>query len=373
VRDLVSDAVLDPPLGDFDSMLAEVPEAMSATGYQDFLSCMVPHAVRLEAWHRCAGLVDGEFRRLVGLFLLGERVPVADLPAAVTGVLPALARAGAARIDEEDHAQMSGLALLFMRGVWLLAQPPQISPTLYLGDDSFGLADRLALRPGTCLDLCAGPGIQTLLCAHRGHRVTAVEVNPVAAALCRVNAGLNGLSDRVTVLCGDLYGAVGGLEFDNITANPPLVPIPASVSYPFVGDGGPDGLSTVRRILAGLPGHLSQRGQAQIIGMTLSDGFLPLMLDELSQYARQHGMTVTVTVTAHIPVTPGADWVTTIAETASLHAGVPREETERAVAAGYQDLGASHLCAYALRIRRGAGTLHYIDLSPETGGGMWFV
>jgi hypothetical protein len=369
----VTDAVLDPPLGGFDSMLAEVPDAIATTGYSDFLSCMLPYAVRLEAWHRCAALVDGEFRQMVRLFLLGERVPVAELPAAVTAVLPALARAGATRIDEEDHAQMSGLVLLFLRGVWLLVQPPQIAPTLYLGDDSLGLADRLAPRPGTCLDLCTGPGIQALLCAQRGHSVTAVEVNPVAAALCRVNAGLNGLSDRVTVLRGDLYGAVGDLTFDNITANPPLVPIPASVSYPFVGDGGPDGLRTVRRILAGLPRHMSARGQAQLIGMTLSDGFLPLMLDELSDYARRNGMTVTVTVTSHIPVTPGADWVASIAETASLHAGSPREETEQAVASGYQELGATHLCAYALRIRRGGGTLQYLDLSPEMAGGVWFV
>jgi release factor glutamine methyltransferase len=369
----VTDAVLDPPLGGFDSMLAEVPDAIATTGYPDFLSCLWPGAVRLEAWHRCAALVDGELRRLVGLFLLGERVPVAELPAAVAAVLPALASAGAARIDDEDHAQMSGLALYFLRGVWLLVQPPQVAPTLYLGDDSLGLADRLALRPGTCLDLCTGPGIQAMLCAQRGHDVTAVEVNPVAAALCRVNAGLNGLSDRVTVLRGDLYGAVGDLTFDNITANPPLVPIPASVSYPFVGDGGPDGLSVVRRILSGLPGHMSERGQAQIIGMTLSDGFLPLMLDELSDYARRNDMTFTVAVTSHIPVTPGADWVAGIAETASLHGGSPLEETKQAVASGYQDLGASHLCAYAMRIRRGDGTLQYLDLSTDAGGGVWFV
>jgi release factor glutamine methyltransferase len=373
VRDPVEDVLTAPPLDQFDGLLARIPEAIATTGYQDFLSCMVPGIVRLETWQRCAGLVDGEFRRLVGLFLLGERQPMAGLPAAVAEVLPALAAAGVARIDQEDQAQLSGLVLLFTRGIWLFAQPPQITPTFYLGDDSFGLAERLALRPGNCLDLCAGPGIQTLLCAQRGHRVSAVEINPVAAAVCRVNTGLNGMSDRVTVRCGDLFAAVGGEEFDNITANPPLVPIPASVPYPFVGDGGPDGLSTVRRILAGLPDHMSRSGQAQIIGMALSDGFLPLMLDELSDYAGQNGMAITVTVTAHLPVTSGAPWVTSLAQTAALHAGSPQREAEQAVASGYLDLGASHLCVYALRIRRGDGTLQYIDLSQETGGGLWFV
>jgi hypothetical protein len=200
-----------------------------------------------------------------------------------------------------------------------------------------------------------------------------VEVNPVAAALCRVNAGLNGLSGRVSVHCGDLYDAVGGGRFDNITANPPLIPIPAAVSYPFVGDGGPDGLRTVRRILAGLPGHLSDGGQAQLIGMALSDGVLPGMLDELAEYAQQDGMAVTVTVTSHLAATAGADWVRGIAQTVSLHSGSSYDEAEEAVTSGYEALGASHVCTYALRIRRGDGSLRYIDLSPETGSGLWFV
>jgi release factor glutamine methyltransferase len=369
----VKDVLLAPPLDEFDRLLSDVPEALATTGYQDFLSCMVPGIVRLETWQRAADMVDGEFRRLAGLFLLGERQPLTGLPAAVADVLPALAAAGVARIDDEEHAQLSGLVLLFTRGVWLFAQPPQVTPTLYLGDDSFGLAERLAPRPGSCLDLCAGPGIQTLLSAQRGHHVTAVEINPVAAALCRVNTGLNGMSDRIIVRRGDLYDAVAGEEFDNITANPPLVPIPASVPYPFVGDGGPDGLTVVRRILAGLPRHMSHRGQAQIIGMGLSDGFLPLMLDELSGYAGQHGMTITATVTAHIPVTAGAPWAVALGQTAALHAGSPIEEAEQAVVDGYQDLGATHLCVYALRIRRGSGGLQYIDLSPDAGDWLWFV
>ncbi|HEV2373499.1 MAG TPA: methyltransferase [Streptosporangiaceae bacterium] len=345
---------------------------MTATGYADFMSCISPHGVRQAAWQRCAELVDGELRQTVGLFLLGERVPTAGLHEPVNGILPALARCGVADVTD-GHARLSGLVLLFTRGVWLFVQPPQISPTLYLGDDSFALADRLALRPGSCLDLCAGPGIQTLLCAQRGHPVTAVEINPVAAALCRLNVGLNGLTGRVSVRCADLYAGVSDERFGNILANPPLLPIPNEVAYPFVGDGGPDGLRAVRRILAGLPDHLSADGQAQVIGMALSDGMLPAILDELSAFAKLATMDVTLTVTAHLPATADAAWVTGVAGTVAGHAGTPYEDAIEAVARGYEALGATHVCMYALRVRRGGGSLQYIDLSSEAGIAQWFV
>ena len=357
---------------DVDSELAGIPDAVTAAGYADFMSCISPHGVRQAAWQRCGELVDGELRQVVGLFLLGERVPTAGLPEPVNGILPVLARCGVADVSD-GHARLSGLVLMFTRGVWLFVQPPQISPTLYLGDDSFALADRLALRPGSCLDLCAGPGIQTLVSARRGQQVTSIEINPVAAALCRLNAGLNGLTGRVSVRCADLYAGVAGERFDNILANPPLLPIPDAVAYPFVGDGGPDGLRAVRRILAGLPDHLSAGGQLQLIGMGLSDGMLPTMLDELSAFAKLTAMDVTLSVTAHLPATADAAWVTGVAGTVAGHAGTPYEDAVEAVARGYQELGASHVCMYALRVRQGGGSFQYIDLSSEAGIAQWFV
>jgi release factor glutamine methyltransferase len=360
-------------ISDVDSALAGVPDALTSTGYADFMSCLSPHAVRAPAWYRCAELVDGGLRQTVGLFLLGERVPSAGLPDSVRDILPVLARCGVADVGSDGHVRLSGLVLLFTRGVWLFVQPPQVSPTLYLGDDSFALADRLALRPGPVLDLCAGPGVQSLVCARRGHLVTAVEINPVAAALCRLNAGLNGLNGLLSVRCADLYAGVDGERFGNILANPPLLPIPDTVPYPFVGDGGPDGLRTVRRILSGLPDHLSAGGQAQLVGMALSDGMLPAMLDELSDFAKLAGMDVTLTVTAHLPATAGSAWVNGVAKTVAGHAKTPGEDANEAVARGYEALGATHVCMYALRVRQDGGELRYIDLSSEAGVAQWFV
>jgi release factor glutamine methyltransferase len=360
------------PISDVDSGLAGIPDALTAAGYADFISNVSPHGVRHLAWQRCAELVDGELRQTVGLFLLGERVPVHGLPGPVREILPVLTGCGVADVTD-GQARLSGLVLMFTRGVWLFVQPPQISPTLYLGDDSFALADRLALRPGTCLDLCAGPGIQSLVSARQGLRVTSVEINPVAAALCRLNAGLNGFTGRISVRCADLFAGVGEQRFDNILANPPLLPIPESISYPFVGDGGPDGLHVVRRILAGLPDHLTNRGQLQLIGMGLSDGMLPTMLDELSGFAGRAAMDVVLSVTAHLPATADGAWVSGVAGTVAGHAGTPYEDAVEAVAKGYADLGATHVCMYALRIQQGGGSLQYIDLASEAGVATWFV
>ena len=52
-------------------------------------------------------------------------------------------------------------------------------------------------------------------------RITLVDVNPRAVTLCKKNAGLLNLSDRVTCLQSDIYSNVEG-KFDAIISNPPI-------------------------------------------------------------------------------------------------------------------------------------------------------
>jgi release factor glutamine methyltransferase len=365
----------DPTVGtQLDTDLARLPWALDAAGYTDLVASFTPHLVRAQAWARAAGMLDGPLRALAGLFLLNERVGVDLLPAPVAERLPGLAAGGVVHLDESGRARLPDLVLVRPYGVWLFAQRPQTSPTLYVGDDSIGLAGRLALRPGRCLDLCAGPGIQALLCAARGRPVVAAEINPVAAALCRVNVAVNGLTDLVSVRCGDLYGCVPGESFANILANPPLLPIPEGVTYPFVGAGGPDGLRVVWRILSALPRHLAPGGRFQLIGMTLSDGLLPTPLDALADWAWRTGFDLTMAVTAHARADADSLWVRGVAATAAEHGGLDYDKTHAALAEGYAALGASHVCTYALSGSSGAGGLNYVDVSPEEGDGWsWFV
>lgn len=93
--------------------------------------------------------------------------------------------------------------------------------------DSILLADFCRIRPRSrVLELGAGTGIVSLLLAkkHPGASITAVEIQEEIADLCRWNAQVNGLGDRMTVIEDDIARARKAFRsgsFDAIVANPP--------------------------------------------------------------------------------------------------------------------------------------------------------
>lgn len=79
-------------------------------------------------------------------------------------------------------------------------------------------------RFSTAVDLCCGTGILPLLLASYdcAKAVYGVEISPASASLARKSIDLNGISDRVTVLCEDLRTtSLPAGTFDLVTANPP--------------------------------------------------------------------------------------------------------------------------------------------------------
>ncbi len=118
-----------------------------------------------------------------------------------------------------------------------------------------------------------GTGTGCIACAiaweRRDADVVALEVSPRAAALARDNVAALGLAGRVTVQVSDLFAALGPRRADVIVANPPYLPtgLIATLS-PEVGrhdprvalDGGPDGLTVIRRIVAEAPARLMPGG-----------------------------------------------------------------------------------------------------------------
>src|SRR5208282_5239911 len=97
------------------------------------------------------------------------------------------------------------------------------------------------------------------------------EIEPLAAKLFWVNAAMNGLSDKVELLIGDLLGPVAGRRFDVICCNPPFLPVPLGVRFPRYADGGGDGLEMVRRMMAGLPDALAPEGRCAAVGAVLGN------------------------------------------------------------------------------------------------------
>ncbi len=122
---------------------------------------------------------------------------------------------------------------------------------------------------GAALDLCTGSGALgiTLALERRGARVVATDLSADALAVAAENAAALGAA--VELRQGDLFAAVpAGARFDVVVSNPPYVPtgelagLPAEVRREPRGalDGGPDGLSLLRRIVAGAPERLVAGG-----------------------------------------------------------------------------------------------------------------
>ena len=116
-------------------------------------------------------------------------------------------------------------------------------------------------RPLHAVDLCSGSGAVAIALATEvpGVRVTAVEVDPDAAAYAVRNAARAGVGDRVEVRVGDMASAVDDLAgvVDVVTANPPYIPLTAWESVereardhdpPRALWSGEDGLDAIREV-----------------------------------------------------------------------------------------------------------------------------
>jgi carbamoyltransferase len=133
------------------------------------------------------------------------------------------------------------------------------------GRDSVGL-ERVAPRGPrrATLDLCCGPGTQSLAAAAYSDRVTGVDLNPRAVRFARFNAALNRIT-TATFLQGDLYAPLGAERFDAILSNPPFVPWPADDAELLFRGGGARGEDVLIRILAGAVERLEPHGVLTIV------------------------------------------------------------------------------------------------------------
>jgi len=347
---------------------------LSRLGYADFMSSFNPLSIQMQRIAYFLNDAPLSLRPLIRLFLLSESVECEILQPYIGDLVAKLVECGVLSLVDSDKVKTPNLVLLFVVGKWLFCQRQQVNPTLYFGDDSLALMLRLRpKRGGRCLDLCAGPGIQSLHCAAFVDSVVAVEINPVAASLATLNIVMNQYQNKIVVFCGDLYNAIPDHTYDTIVANPPLLPFPNDIRYPFVGHGGNDGLNVTRRILQGLPQALSANGMAQLIGATLSDGILPFFVDELRQWGRDSQMDIVLTITSHHLLQPGSVYFDGLVATATTTTELDYQSVSEAYSESLHAQGATHLCLYFLTVLRGDGKLSVIDVSRDTNLGLWYV
>jgi ribosomal protein L3 glutamine methyltransferase len=127
-----------------------------------------------------------------------------------------------------------------------------------------------ARRVRRIVDIGTGCGAIALGCAKAfpRARVDALDISPLALAVCRRNVRRLRLTRRVRVLQSDYFAAVPGRRYDIIVSNPPYVgraemrTLPREYRHePRLGlAAGSDGLDAVRAIFAAAPQHLEENG-----------------------------------------------------------------------------------------------------------------
>ncbi|MBR4132070.1 MAG: methyltransferase [Oscillospiraceae bacterium] len=99
-----------------------------------------------------------------------------------------------------------------------------------LSTDSILLADFCTpLRAENIIDLgCGGCSLGVLLCAYNEHcRVTGIEIQIAACEIAAENIRINGIGDRLRVVCADLraFAEDDPAKFDAVVSNPPYFPV----------------------------------------------------------------------------------------------------------------------------------------------------
>jgi SAM-dependent methyltransferase len=237
-------------------------------------------------------------------------------------LLAALEGLGILRREAEDSKWIRARFRLEVIGDTLLWADPSLDPDgVYYSEDSQFLRSMIRPQAGdVCLDLCTGTGVQALRLAPLAARVDAVDLNPAAVRLARINAAFNGWSDRMRVYEGDLWNALpGDATYDHIVCNPPLMPVPDLLEYPLCGHGGPDGLTIVRRILRQLGDRLSARGRLTLIGACTGDETRPAIASEAERWVGPDADAV-LFLSLKIPL---RDWAREISKTVCCVYGDP--------------------------------------------------
>ncbi len=139
----------------------------------------------------------------------------------------------------------------------------------YPREDSLLLAkalEKLKLKGKSALEIGCGCGFLSMLLAKRKADVTAVDMNPEAVEITKLNAHAN--KTHVHAFKSDLFSDVSG-KFDLIIFNPPYLPVEEGekdVTY----SGGASGLETIGKFIGQVKKHLNPGGGVLILISSLT-------------------------------------------------------------------------------------------------------
>ena len=109
-----------------------------------------------------------------------------------------------------------------VNGKEFIVYPNVFSPKYFLDTEFF--AKEIPVKDGEAfLEIGPGTGVVSIFAALKGaKRVVAIDVNPSAVANSRENVELHDLSDRITILEGDVFEPLTDEKFDIIFWNTPF-------------------------------------------------------------------------------------------------------------------------------------------------------
>lgn len=129
---------------------------------------------------------------------------------------------------------------------------------------------RLGVAHPTVADVGTGSGAIaiSLTLEHPAATIIGFEISPRALAVAQENAQRLGAASRVRWVRADLMAPCGDADIDLVVANLPYLPtsalslLPREVRWdpPWALDGGPEGLSVIRRLLAQAAARLPSHG-----------------------------------------------------------------------------------------------------------------
>lgn len=263
-----------------------------------------------------------------------------------------------------DDGLASRLLLASFLNRHVLAAPPHGHPRFhrdlapYCGPESLWYGRMLAGRGPfrRHLDLCTGSTLMALL--PQAAETVAVDLDPTVVPVARLNLAINGRGD-IALRFGDLYAPVAGEGFDFITANPPFLPQGPDDALPLCGAGGRDGGIVAERILAGVPAHLRERGEALIYCEGFGGPAAPALAERVAAARSPDFDTV-----CWIGSTANADRAIFGLVALWQAAGVSEEQAWQHWADIAATMPASHYHTMVWQLRPGRGTFSVRQLGP---------
>lgn len=162
-------------------------------------------------------------------------------------------------------------------------------------EDSFLFAENLPLASkANVLDVGTGSGILGILAAERGAReVVAIDINPYAVRCAKQNAHINGVSDKMLFLQGDLFTPLTKkAKFDLILFNAPYLPSEKDEEATWLGRawaGGATGRQVIDQFITQAPLHLRRGGKILLMQSTLAN-----VQETIEQFVAQQMHTASV-------------------------------------------------------------------------------